>query len=388
MNVRTVQLGEVCEFIRGVTFDKADASLSPAADRIPILRAGNIGEDLDARNDLVWVPEKLVEPEQQLRQHDIAICMSSGSPEVVGKTARSATNLHASVGSFCGIIRPKHSDEAGYLSFFFRSFAFRKHRDRIARGANIQNLRFSQFEEIEIELPESQQRIAGLLEQADRLRRTRRYALELSDTFLPAAFLQLFGDRFTDTSFSHLGDLVEITGGGTPARDHPEYFTGRIPWLTSKDMRGDYIFDTEEHITEEAIKNSSTKLVPRDSLLVVVKSKVLMHRLPLAVTKVPMCHGQDIKSIQCSKELHPEFARFVLKFHEPHLLRVARGANTEGLTLPMLEELSVPKVDSSEQHHFAALVAQHERLRANQREALRQAEHLFQSLLHRAFGDT
>ena len=48
----------------------------------------------------------------------------------------------------------------------------------------------------------------------------------------------------------------------------------------------------------------------RGFILVVVKSKVLMHRLPVAIAKVPMCHGQDIKSIQCAKELHPEFARF------------------------------------------------------------------------------
>jgi type I restriction enzyme S subunit len=42
-------------------------------------------------------------------------------------------------------------------------------------------------------MPE-QRLIAAQLEQADRLRRTRRYALELTDTFLPAAFLGLFGD--------------------------------------------------------------------------------------------------------------------------------------------------------------------------------------------------
>jgi type I restriction enzyme, S subunit len=52
----------------------------------------------------------------------------------------------------------------------------------------------------------------------------------------------------------------------------------------------------------------------------------------------------------------------------------------------MLEELPVPKVEFSEQREFAALVARHERLRAVQRESLRQADHLFQTLLHRAFS--
>jgi type I restriction enzyme S subunit len=151
-------------------------------------------------------------------------------------------------------------------------------------------------------------------------------------------------------------------------------------------MKGDYIWDTEEHINEEGIRQSATKLVPAGSILLVVKSKVLMHRLPVAIAKVDLCHGQDIKSIQCGEALDAEFARHTLRFHESRLLRLARGANTEGLTLPMIEELPVPKVSSAQQRAFAAVVREHERLRAVQRESLRQAEHLFQTLLHRAFA--
>jgi hypothetical protein len=55
------------------------------------------------------------------------------------------------------------------------------------------------------------------------------------------------------------------------------------------------------------------------------------------------------------------------------------------LGLPLLEELPVPTVALCEQEQFAKLVAQHERLCSVRREALRQAEHLFASLLDRAF---
>ena len=182
-----------------------------------------------------------------------------------------------------------------------------------------------------------------------------------------------------------LGDVVKITGGGTPSRKNPGYFKGSIPWLTSKDMRGDYIWDTEEHVTEVGVASSATKVVPAGSILVVVKSKVLMHRLPLAIAMVPLCHGQDIKSIQCLDGFEPEFVRFVLKYHEARLLNAARGANTEGLTLPMLEELPVPNVDYSDQKQFSDFVAKYERLRSAQREGLRLADHLCDALLDRAF---
>jgi type I restriction enzyme S subunit len=233
-------------------------------------------------------------------------------------------------------------------------------------------------------LPE-QKRIADILAKADRLRRLRRTARDLSDTYLQSVFLEMFGDCLKDHPSTPLGELVTITGGGTPSRKIDRYYRGDIPWLTSKDMRGDYIYDTQEHVTEEAIEESAAKLVPADSILVVVKSKVLMHRLPVAVAKRPLCHGQDVKSIQCSEKIEPLFLIYVLKHNEPRLLSRARGANTEGLTLPMLREVPVPDVSLTLQRNFARIVHQFEQLRARQREAQRQAEHLFQTLLHRAF---
>ena len=301
----------------------------------------------------------------------------------VGKAVRTLTDVAINQ-DLKAVVSGQRLD-TGFLLFFLRSKAsFLESR---ASGSTVKGILIEDLQELEVALPSlpEQQRIATQLEEADRLVRTRQYALQLTDTLLPAAFHQIFGARFKTGPFCALGEMVKITGGGTPAREHPEYYQGRIPWLTSKDMKGDYIWETEEHITETAIQESATNLVPAGSILVVVKSKVLMHRLPVAIAKVPLCHGQDIKSIQCSGTLQSEFARFVLKFHEGRLLNLARGANTEGLTLPMLEELPVPTVPSSEQEHFAKLVTRHERLRAVQREALRQAEHLFASLLNQAF---
>jgi len=214
----------------------------------------------------------------------------------------------------------------------------------------------------------------------------RRYALELGDRFLKSVFVEMFAETFAKAdAHQMLGKFVSITGGGTPSRDNPEFFEGAIPWLTAKDMVDDYIRETQEHITEDAIRASATKLVPAASVLLVVKSKVLMHRLPLAITEVPLCHGQDIKSIQCSKDILPEFVRFTLNYYERRLLNWARGANTEGLTLPMLRELPMPNISLESQQEFARIVRTFKRVRLVQRESLRQAEHLFQTLLHRSF---
>ncbi len=276
-----------------------------------------------------------------------------------------------------------------YLCYAINGYqGLKRQLKQMARGAIMDGLNTTILKECSIPLfkLDEQKRIAAILDKADRLRRQRRFAQTLSDSFLQSVFIKMFDEHLSkDFPTTELIDLVTITGGGTPSRDVPEYFTGKIAWLTSKDMRGDYIFDTEEHITEKAIKDSATKLVSKGSILMVVKSKVLMNRLPLAISETPLCHGQDIKSIQCSKEVNSLFLLYVLKYNERKLLQLARGANTEGLTLPMIESVPVPNVPLSLQEKFAEIVKNFERVRRQQREATRQAEHLFQTLLHRAF---
>jgi len=75
-----------------------------------------------------------------------------------------------------------------------------------------------------------QQRIAGLLRRADRLRRLRRYALDVSAGYLQAVFVEMFGDYILKSQAStRMGELVTITGGGTPSREIGRYFEGDIP---------------------------------------------------------------------------------------------------------------------------------------------------------------
>ena len=66
-----------------------------------------------------------------------------------------------------------------------------------------------------------------------------------------------------------LGDVVATTSGGTPSRKHDEYYSdSSICWVKSKELLGNYIHETEEHINDLAIKKSSAKLLPEHSVLI------------------------------------------------------------------------------------------------------------------------
>lgn len=62
--------------------------------------------------------------------------------------------------------------------------------------------------------------------------------------------------------------LCYLGSGGTPSRNRPQYYTGSIPWVKTGEVLNNEIFETEEHITEDAIANSGAKLYPKGSLII------------------------------------------------------------------------------------------------------------------------
>lgn len=198
---RWVRLGEVCNIVRGVSFQAGDSYHIAQEGCVPILRAGNIGDHLDLERDLIWVSANKVSSEQFLQQGDIVMCISSGSPDLVGKSALLRKPFRGSVGAFCAIIRPNISDLdlAFYLSYWLRSPQFLNWRNVQAKGANIQNLQTSQLAAMLLALPPlpEQRAIVARLEaqmaEVDRLRAAAERQLEAARA-LPGALLnEVFG---------------------------------------------------------------------------------------------------------------------------------------------------------------------------------------------------
>ncbi len=95
-----------------------------------------------------------------------------------------------------------------------------------------------------------------------------------------------------------MADIGHWFGGGTPSKANPRFWTGgKIPWVSPKDMKSDLITDAKDHITVEAVAQSATNLVEEGSILIVVRSGILQHTLPVAVTQRQVTLNQDLKAI-------------------------------------------------------------------------------------------
>jgi type I restriction enzyme, S subunit len=104
----------------------------------------------------------------------------------------------------------------------------------------------------------------------------------------------------------HLGYLI---GGGTPSKAKSALWEGTLPWVSPKDMKVTHLLDAEDHISLKALDESAVKLVPPDSLLMVVRGMILAHSFPVALNKVEVTINQDMKAL---RPFLPECAEFLL----------------------------------------------------------------------------
>ncbi|MES3023680.1 MAG: restriction endonuclease subunit S [Pseudomonadota bacterium] len=100
-----------------------------------------------------------------------------------------------------------------------------------------------------------------------------------------------------------LGKLGVIFSGATPSKAKSEYWTGNIPWISPKDMKRLYIGDAEDNVSDDAIRETSLKLIPSGSILVVVRGMILAHSFPVALTTDKVTINQDLKALVLPEEI-------------------------------------------------------------------------------------
>ena len=265
-------LGSVAELIRGVTFTASDAHSAPVHGSLPILRAGNIQDALDIASDLVWVDSALVSPSQRFRLGDIAVCMSSGSARLVGKSAVLTEPFDGSVGAFCAIVRPRHELDPDYLGHFLRSPEYWSWRDRSARGVGIQNLKVADLHDLPIPLPplDEQRRIAARLAYAILEARAALDAVEARSGELGGLRQSAIAAAFHTTlnaARPALGSIGRLVDGDWIL--NADYAPSGVRLLQVGDVgRGQLTIKSDRHVTEQrAAELKCTLLAPGDILI-------------------------------------------------------------------------------------------------------------------------
>lgn len=148
-----------------------------------------------------------------------------------------------------------------------------------------------------------------------------------------------------------LGDLLtNIVGGGTPSKANASYFQGSIPFMTVKDMHARFIEDTQDHITQEALDDSASTLIPADTL--VVASRMSLGKI--ARPKIATAINQDLKALFIHQEIHKTYVEYAWRANESRIQAMGTGTTVKGIRLEDIRGLPVPLAPSEEQRRIAS----------------------------------
>ena len=137
--------------------------------------------------------------------------------------------------------------------------------------------------------------------------------------------------------WTRMQEIAQWGSGGTPSRKVSEYYNGDISWVKTGELNDDYIFETEEHITQEAISHSSAKIYPTDTVVIAMYGatigKVGILGIPAATNQACACAivrpSTDYKYLfyyaQSQKDdfikkgkggAQPNISQEIIKFHQ------------------------------------------------------------------------
>lgn len=264
-------------------------------------------------------------------------------------------------------------------------------------GTGIQHLTGETLRRFRLPLPplEQQNRIVETLDQAfeaiaiakNNTKKNIANARAIFESHLKFVFTR----RTKGWGAKRIDKVCTFSSGGTPSKQNASYWTGKIPWVSGRDMKATRLSDSHLHISEAAVAESATRIAPPGTLLILVRGMGLAHGAQIGELMVPSAFNQDIRGIHPVPELLPRYLLFALReginSSETVLSNAAHG--TLKIDSSELQKIMIPFPPHEEQRRIVSridiLLEETETLTSIYSRKLAALDDLKQSLLHAAF---
>lgn len=152
-----------------------------------------------------------------------------------------------------------------------------------------------------------------------------------------------------------LGEICKTTSGGTPNRGNPDYYIGEIPWVKSGELNANRITQTEEHISEEAIKNSSAKILPKGTLLMAMYGATIGK---VAILGIEAATNQAVCGIFENEIIETRYLYWHLSASKRKLVEKGIGGAQPNIGQGIIKNLEVPLAPLPEQRAIVSKIEQ------------------------------
>ena len=187
--------------------------------------------------------------------------------------------------------------------------------------------------------------------------------------------------------YKTLGELAEVSSGGTPKKANSEFWNGDIPWYSSGELNEHFTLSSKEHITEAGLDGSNTKLFPEGSLLIGMYDTAA---LKMSILDRAGAFNQAIAGVKPNSELDLSFVLYAITNIKPELMKLRRGVRQKNLNQGKIKEIPIPDIDIAEQKRIVAILdkafADIEQARAKTEQNFKNARELFESYLQQVFS--
>ncbi len=291
------------------------------------------------------------EPTRIAEKDDVLISVRAP----VGPT--NLANERCCIGRGLAAIRCKQDIIPRFLLYALRAIEGDIANSVCDQGGGFTAIKKSQLKAVKIPVPplEEQRRIVARIEElirrAEEARRLRQEAIAKTSSQFFHVRRKIFESLILDCPTKPLGECGQVIGGGTPSKKRHDYWNEHIPWISAKEMKGFELIDSELKITDKGLSESSAKLIPKNSVLFVVRGSILYHYVPVAVNKMPCTINQDLKAIVPNDDINPTFLAHMLWGANDLLQEMVETAgNTAGkLPTPNWSAFKVPIPDLEKQ---------------------------------------
>ena len=296
------------------------------------------------------------------RENDILFakitpCMENGKIAI----AHSLTNGVGIGSTEFHVLRPGSTILPEYLYYFMRRESFRSAAKQHMRGGAGQQRvpeDFLRNEHVPLPPLSEQRRIVEILDRADRLRRLRAEADSKANRLLLALLVRPLGSPANWGSESRcrpLGEFVDPVSGATPSKKTERFWSGEVPWVSPKDMKMDFLSDSQDHVSQAAVDETNLNVIEQGSTLIVVRGMILARDIPVTI-------NQDMKAlVPKTKEITGAYIWATLHLARQKLQMLVRtaGHGTRKLDTPDLMQFPIPSPDLDRLKQVTSLVEHH-----------------------------
>ncbi len=152
-----------------------------------------------------------------------------------------------------------------------------------------------------------------------------------------------------------IGDIADVSTGGTPDTNHPEYYGGDIRWLKSGDVKGIYIDEVPNRISQLGLENSNARIHPVGSVMLAMSGQGKT-RGTSAILRVPSTCSQSVAAILPTEYAIPEIIHYALVNRYDETRRITGDNERTGLNLKLIREIEIPLPPLDEQRRIANLL--------------------------------